>query len=59
MAMLTIEQCKAHAAEYKTCGKNPNNSDRKSSVLVSISHSLTALAHQLESLAAIVKDERN
>jgi hypothetical protein len=56
--MLTIEQCKAYAADYKILGKDPNNSDRKSSVLVSISHSLTAPAHQLESLTAIVEDER-
>lgn len=56
--MLTIEQCTAYAADYKILGKDPDNSDRKSSVLVSISHSLTAPAHQLESLTAIVEDER-
>jgi hypothetical protein len=42
--MLTIEQCRTFAAEYKT-------------VLLGISRSWTALAHQLENLMAIVKDE--
>jgi hypothetical protein len=55
--MLTIEQCKTYASAYKNMGKDPDISARKSAVLGSISRSLTALAHQLENLAIIVKDE--
>jgi hypothetical protein len=57
--MPTIEQCRTYAEEYKVMGKDQHNSARRSSVLLNISHSWTALAHQLESLTAIVRDEEN
>jgi hypothetical protein len=44
----TIEQCKKRAAEYKTLGKDPKISARRSAVLLSISRSWAALANQLE-----------
>jgi hypothetical protein len=53
----TIEQCRTHAAEYKLLGRDPKISARRSSVLLSISRSWTALANQLEALTIIVKDE--
>jgi len=53
----TIEQCRRYAAEYKMLGKDRQISARRSSVLLSISRSWTALAHQLESLTLVVKDE--
>lgn len=55
--MPTVEQCRAYAADYKILGVDPTNSARLSAVLKNISHSWTALAHQLESLADIVKSE--
>jgi hypothetical protein len=55
--MPTIEQCRTHAADYKILGKDQQISARRSSVLLSISRSWTALAHQLENLAMVVKDE--
>ena len=55
--MPTIEQCRAHAAEYKILGKEPQISARRSSVLLGISRSWTALAHQLENLNIVVEDE--
>ena len=54
----TIEQCRAHAEEYKILGKDQEISARRSSVLLGISRSWTALALQLESLAVVVSDER-
>jgi hypothetical protein len=54
----TIEQCKTYASKYKALGKDQQNSARRSSVLLSISRTWTALAHQLENLAVIVKDEK-
>ena len=54
----TAEQCKAYAAEYKILGNDGQISARKSSVLLGISRSWTALAHQLEHLTEIVKSER-
>jgi hypothetical protein len=53
----TIEQCRAHAAEYKLLGKDQQISARRSSVLRSNSCSWVALAHQLENLTSIMKDE--
>ena len=55
--MPTIEQCRAHAAEYKILGKEQQISARRSSVLLGISRSWTALAHQLETLAIVINDE--
>jgi hypothetical protein len=55
--MPSVEQCRAYAAKYKALGANPNNSARLSSVLMNISRSWTALAHQFESLAIIVKSD--
>ena len=55
--MQTIEQCRTQAAEYKILAADQQNSARRSSVLTSISRSWTALGHQLESLALVVKDE--
>jgi hypothetical protein len=55
--MPTIEQCRAHAADYKILGKDQQISARRSSVLLGISRSWTALAHQLENLAIAVNDE--
>jgi hypothetical protein len=55
--MPAIEQCSAHAAEYKILGKDQQISARRSSVLLSISRSWTALAHQLENLNIVIKDE--
>ena len=54
----TIEQCKTYASEYKALGKDQRNSARRSSVFLNISRSWTALAHQLENLAVIAKDEK-
>jgi hypothetical protein len=56
--MPTIDQCRAYAAEYKVLGNDKQVSARRSSVLLGISRSWTALGHQLESLTLIVKDER-
>ena len=56
-AMPTIEQCRTYAAEYKILATDQQISARRTSVLSSISRSWTALAHQLESLTVIVKDE--
>jgi len=55
--MLTIEQCRTYAAEYKVLGKEQQISARRSSVFLGISRSWTALAHQLENLTITVKDE--
>jgi hypothetical protein len=55
--MPTVEQCRAYAAEHKILGANPRNSARRSTVLMNISRSWTALAHQLENLADIAKSE--
>jgi len=55
--MPTIEQCKTYAEEYKILAKTQQISARRSSVLLGISRSWTALSHQLESLTVIVKDE--
>ena len=55
--MPSVEQCRAYAAEHKILGADPRNSARRSAVLMNISRSWTALAHQLESLAVIVKSE--
>ncbi|WP_166302414.1 hypothetical protein V5279_05490 [Bradyrhizobium sp. 26S5] len=56
--MTSIDECKARAAEYKIRGSEPHISARRSTVLLCISRSWTALAHQLENLAAVVKDEK-
>jgi hypothetical protein len=55
--MPTIEQCRTYAADYKILGRDRQISGRRSSVLLGISRSWTALAHQLENLTVIVKDE--
>jgi hypothetical protein len=55
--MPTIEQCKTYAEEYKILGKDRRISPRRSTVLLGISRSWTALAHQLESLTLVVRDE--
>jgi hypothetical protein len=55
--MPTIEQCRTYAEEYKVLGKEQQISARRSSVLLGISRSWTALAHQLENLTVTVKDE--
>ena len=55
--MPSVEQCRAYAVEYKILAANPRNSARQSAVLMNISRSWTALTHQLESLAVIVKTE--
>ena len=55
--MLTIQQCRTYAAEYKILGKDRQVSARRSAVLLGISRSWTTLAHQLEHLTAIVKEE--
>jgi hypothetical protein len=54
----TIEECKTYASEYKALGADPANSARRASVLTSISRSWATLAHQLENLSVIVKDEK-
>lgn len=55
--MPTVEECRAHAANYKALAADPTNSARRSTVLTNISRSWTALSSQYESLALIVKDE--
>ena len=55
--MPTVEQCRACAAEHKLLGADLRQSARRSAVRQNISHSWTALAHQLESLVVIVKSE--
>jgi hypothetical protein len=55
--MPSVEQCRAFAAQYKKLAVDPRNSARRSTVLMNISRSWTALAHQLESLADIEKSE--
>jgi hypothetical protein len=57
MQVPTIEQCRTYAAEYRILGKDQKISARRSAVLLGISRSWTALANQLESLTAIVKEE--
>ncbi|WP_338689577.1 hypothetical protein V5279_26745 [Bradyrhizobium sp. 26S5] len=56
--MTSIDECRARAAEFKIRGSEPHISARRSTVLLSISRSWTALAHQFENLAVIVKDEQ-
>ena len=56
--MISVNECKTYAAEYKILGREPHISARRSTVLLSISRSWTALAHQLESLTMVVKDEQ-
>jgi hypothetical protein len=51
--MPTLEQCKAYGAEYKIRGMEKNISARRSAVLLGISRSWLALAHQFELLAQI------
>jgi hypothetical protein len=58
MTLPTVEQCKTFAAEYRAMGSDPQLSARRSTVLLGISRSWTALAHQLESLTTIVKEEK-
>lgn len=58
MPVPTIAECTSYAARFKDLGHDPENSGRRSSVLLSISRSWAALAHQLENLTAIVEDER-
>src|SRR4029077_1815368 len=53
----TVEQCRAYAAEHKLLGADLRHSARRSAVHKNISRSWTALGHQLESLAVIVKSE--
>jgi hypothetical protein len=55
--MLSVDQCRPYAAEYKALAANPRNSPRRSTVLTNISRSWAALGHQLESLALIEKLE--
>ena len=55
--MPTIAECRAHAADYRSRGRDPSISARRSAVLLNISRSWMALANQLENLAIIVKDE--
>jgi hypothetical protein len=55
--MPSVEQCRAYAAKHKILGADPRNSARRTTVLMNISRSWTALAHQLETLAFIVKSE--
>ena len=55
--MLTAQQCRTFAAEYKILGKDQQILGRRSAVLLAISRSWTALAHQLDALTLIVKDE--
>jgi hypothetical protein len=56
-AVPTVEQCRTYAAEYKILGNDQRISARRSSVLLNISRSWMALAHQLENLTLVVKDE--
>ena len=56
--MISVNECKTYAAEYKILGREPHISARRSTVLLGISRSWTALAHQLESLTMVVKDEQ-
>jgi hypothetical protein len=53
----TAEQCRSYATRFKALAREPHLSSRRVSVLVNISRSWTALAHQLECLAAIVNEE--
>jgi hypothetical protein len=55
--MPSIEECKTYASNYKTLGADPANSARRAAVLMGISRSWTALAHQFENLATIVGSE--
>jgi hypothetical protein len=55
--MPTIEQCRAYARDHRKLGGDPNNSARRSTVLMNIANSWTALARQLETLAIIEKSE--
>jgi hypothetical protein len=55
--MPTAEQCRAYAAQHKMLAANSKNSARRTTVLLSISKSWTALANQLDTLSVIVKHE--
>lgn len=55
--MQTAEQCKAYAAEYLLLAKEPDILSRRATLLLNISRSRTTLAHQLERLTEIIKDE--
>lgn len=57
--MPTIEEFKTYASEYKTLGNDREISARRSTVLLGISRSWTALAHQIEHLTEIDKDEKS
>jgi hypothetical protein len=56
--MPTIEQCRAYAAEYKILAIDKAISARRSTTLLGISRSWTALAHQFENLVIITKAEK-
>jgi hypothetical protein len=56
--VLTVQQCKKKAAAYKILGKDQQISARRSTVLLAISRSWTALGHQLEHLTEIAEDEK-
>ena len=57
LSMISIKECKIFAAEYKTLGCEPDISARRSTVLLSISRSWIALAHQLENLTMIDEEK--
>ncbi|MET4604512.1 hypothetical protein ABIB90_004004 [Bradyrhizobium sp. JR4.1] len=56
-AVPSAEQCREYAAECNAKAKEGRISARRCSVLMNVARSWTALAHQLESLTDIVKDE--
>jgi hypothetical protein len=55
--MLSADQCRAYATQYKLLGSDPKNSARRRTVLINISRSWSALAKQFDSLSDIVKSE--
>jgi hypothetical protein len=55
--MPNAEQCKTYAAEYQRLAQEVDISPQRATLLVNISRSWTALANQLDRLAALIKEE--
>jgi hypothetical protein len=55
--MQTSKQCQAYAAEYQILGMVRDISIRRATALMGISRSWVTLAHQLDRLAEIERDE--
>jgi hypothetical protein len=55
--MLTVDECKSCAADYKSLAKEPGVSKERAAVLKNISMAWAGLAGQLERLAEVMERE--